>query len=238
MFKIEQLVGEGVKQITSYVPGKPIEELEREYGIQGAIKMASNENPLGPSPKAMEAIKNTLNTIHRYPDANSVFLKEALARKLDVSPECIIPSNGSNEILELTLKVFLRPGYEVIVPEPSFSLYVKFTQALDAVPIRVPLKNFCIDLKAMAKKVGPKTRIVFINNPNNPTGTIVKKGEFEEFLQSIPEEVIVVLDEAYGEFVRDSEFPEGKNYVESPQGIITLSYQLQHLLNLFYPFSG
>jgi histidinol-phosphate aminotransferase len=222
MIPVDRLVSEGVKQITPYIPGKPIEELEKEYGVRDAIKMASNENPLGPSPKAIEAIKNCLSTIHRYPDANSLLLKEQLSKKLGVPQDCIIPSNGSNEILELLSKVFLRPGQEVIIPEPTFSLYAKFTQAMDGTPIRVPLKNFSIDLHAVLKKISPRTKIIFINNPNNPTGTIVKKGEFEEFLNNIPEDIIIVLDEAYAEFVENSDFPHGKNYLDARRWIITL----------------
>ena len=216
------LVSEGIKQLTPYIPGKPLEELEREYGIAGAVKMASNENPLGPSPKALEALKNCLPTIHRYPDADCHLLKKMLSQKLGVPAECIIPANGSNEIIELSLRAFLKPGHEVIIPEPTFSLYSKFTQAMGGVPLKVPLKNFCIDLKAMQKNINPKTKIIFINNPNNPTGTTIKKGEFEEFLQHTPEEVIIVLDEAYGEFVNDTTSPKGKNYLEGPRWIITL----------------
>ena len=222
MVSADLLVSEGVKQITPYTPGKPLEELEKEYGVKGAIKMASNENPLGPSPKSVEAIKNCLSTIHRYPDANSLLLKERLAAKLGIPQESIILSNGSNEILELTLKAFLRPGYEVVIPEPTFSLYAKFSQAMDGTPVRVPLKKFRIDLKAVLEKIGPRTRIIFINNPNNPTGTIVKKEEFEGFLKNIPENIIIVLDEAYGEFVEDSDFPQGKNYLEGPRWVVTL----------------
>jgi len=117
---------------------------------------------------------------------------------------------------------FLRPGHEVIIPEPTFSLYAKFTQAMDGAPIRVPLKNFSIDLRAVLEKISPRTKIIFINNPNNPTGTIVKKKEFEEFLKNIPAPIIVVLDEAYGEFVEEPDFPQGKNYLDAQHWIITL----------------
>ncbi|MBW1678775.1 MAG: histidinol-phosphate transaminase [Deltaproteobacteria bacterium] len=222
MLDANLLVSEGIKQITPYVPGKPLEELEREYGVVGAVKMASNENPLGPSPRAIKALKGCLSAIHQYPDANSHALKEMLSKKLGIPQNCIIFSNGSNEIIELALKAFLRPGYEVIIPEPTFSLYAKFTQAMDGIPVKVPLKNFRIDLNAINEKIGPKTRIIFINNPNNPTGTIITKGEFEDFLHSTPENTIIVLDEAYGEFINDPDSPQGKNYLEGPRWIITL----------------
>jgi len=216
------LVSEGIKQLTPYVPGKPLEELEREYGISDAVKMASNENPLGPCPKAIEAIKKYLTTLHRYPDANSYALKEKLSKKFSIPLDCIIPANGSNEIIEYSLKAFLRPGYEVIIPEPTFSLYAKFTRAMDGIPVQVPLNKFCIDLQAIMDKIGPKTRIIFINNPNNPTGTIIKKEAFDNFLLSIPENIIVILDEAYGEFVNDADFPRGEQYLEGPRWVITM----------------
>ena len=216
------LVSEGIKKLTPYVPGKPLEELEREFGIVGAVKMASNENPLGPSPKALEAIRNSLTNIHRYPDADCRLLKSKLSKELGVPEDCIIPSNGSNEIIELSVKTFLKPGDEVIVPEPSFSLYSKFTQAADAVPIGVPLKDFSIDLKAIEKIVGPKTRMIFINNPNNPTGTVIKREAFEDFLQTLPETTITILDEAYGDFLNVDDSPQGADYVAGPRWVITL----------------
>jgi len=222
MINAKQLVNEGIEKITPYIPGKPLEELEREYGISGAIKMASNENPLGPSPKAIQAITEHLSDIHRYPDANSNALKEMLSQKLGIPQGCIIPANGSNEIIEFSLKAFLRPGQEVIIPEPTFSLYTKFTQAVDAIPVKVPLRKFSIDLESVQKKIGPNTRIIFINNPNNPTGTIVKKKEFEDFLHSIPENIVIILDEAYGEFATDPDFPQGASYLNGPRWIITM----------------
>jgi len=222
MLDSDLLVSEGIKKLTPYVPGKPLEELEREFGIVGAVKMASNENPLGPSPKALEAIKNSLTNIHRYPDADCRLLKSRLSKTFGVPEDCIIPANGSNEIIELSLKAFLKPGDEVIVPEPSFSLYSKFTQAADAVPIRVALKDFSIDLKAMQKVIGPKTRMIFINNPNNPTGTIIKREAFEDFLQTLPETTITILDEAYGDFLNVNDSPQGVDYVAGPRWVITL----------------
>lgn len=216
------LVSDGVKHITPYVPGKPLQDLEREYGITGAIKLASNENPLGPSPRALEAIREILPTVHQYPDADSRLLKAKLAQRFGISPECFVPANGSNEIIELTLRVFLRPGGEVIMPDPCFSLYRKFTQASDGIPVPVPLRDFRIDLRAMAERITAKTRVVFITNPNNPTGTIVTKTEFEEFLKAVPVSAVVVLDEAYGEFVSDPDTPLGKEYLQGPPWIITL----------------
>jgi histidinol-phosphate aminotransferase len=216
------LVSEGVKKLTPYVPGKPLEELERELGIVDAIKMASNENSLGPSPKALEAIKDSLATIHRYPDADCRLLKAKLSKRFGVPEACIVPSNGSNEIIELSLRTFLKPGDEVIVPEPSFSLYSKLTLAADGDPVKVPLKDFTIDLEAIQKIVTSKTRMIFINNPNNPTGTCIKKDQFESFLETIPETTIAIIDEAYGDFLNAEDSPQGVDYIAGPQWIITL----------------
>lgn len=222
MRSADQLVSEGIKQLTPYVPGKPLEELEREAGITGAIKMASNENPLGPSPRALEAIRQTLASIHRYPDASCYALKQKLSQELGIVPECIVPVNGSNEILELSVKAFLRPGDETIVPEPSFSLYAKFTQIMDAVPVKVPLKDYHLDLENMLRHVSAKTRIIFVNNPNNPTGTVVSRHVFDEFLNAIPEHVIIILDEAYREFVTTPDTPHGEDYLAGPRWVITM----------------
>jgi histidinol-phosphate aminotransferase len=215
-------VSEGIQRITPYVPGKPIQDLEQEYGIKGAIKLASNENPLGPSPRAVEAMRQVLTTIHQYPDADSRILKAKLAQRYNIPQECFVPANGSNEIIELTLRVFLRPGLEVIMPDPCFSLYLKFTQAMDGVPVPVPLRDFRVDLQAMARRVTTKTRVIFITNPNNPTGTVVSKGEFEKFLAVVPETAVIVMDEAYGEFVSDPDTPQGREYLQGPPWIITL----------------
>ncbi len=222
MQKPSHLVSEGIKQLTPYIPGKPIEELEREYGITGAIKMASNENPLGPSPKALEAINKILPSLHRYPDASCYELKQKIAKKFGYPENCIVPVNGSNEVLELALKAFLRPGEETLMPDPSFSLYAKFTQIMDAIPVKVPLKDFTVDLQAILARITPKTRIVFINNPNNPTGTIVTKSAFDRFARSIPEDVIIILDEAYREFVTEPDTPHGEDYLNGPRYVITM----------------
>jgi len=216
------LVSEGIKKLTPYVPGKPLEDLERELGIVGAIKMASNENPLGPSPIALEAIRNTLINIHRYPDADCRLLKSKLSEKFGVSESCIIPGNGSNETIELSIRAFLKPGDEVIVPAPSFSLYSKLTLAADGIPVAAPLKDFTIDLEAIQEMITPKTKIIFINNPNNPTGTIIRKRAFEDFLRTIPETIITIVDEAYGEFITAEDTLHGVDYVAGPRWIITL----------------
>lgn len=211
-----------ITTLKAYVPGKPIEELEREYGISDSVKLASNENPLGPSPKAISAIREALENLHRYPDGYSFQLRETLAKKLEVSGDAIVFGNGSNEIIELLTRTFLREGDEVIMPVPSFLMYEILVQASGGRPVKVSLKNHTLDLEAMAESVSPRTRMVFVNNPNNPTGTIVTKDAFEKFLERIPKDVMVVVDEAYIEFVRDPSCPVGTDYLESSCPVVTL----------------
>ena len=203
-----------IADIIPYPPGKPLEELEREYGITNSIKLASNENPLGPSPKAVAAIRETLGGLHRYPDGSGYYLRRRLCEKFAVPFDGIVLGDGSNEIIELVTRSFLLPGDEVVMPAPSFLLYEIAVRTMGARAVPVPLKDCAIDLDAMAEAVTPRTKIVFVNNPNNPTGTIVSKQTFERFLTRIPKGIIVMLDEAYVEFVRDDDIPRGFDYVE------------------------
>jgi histidinol-phosphate aminotransferase len=198
-----------IDSLIPYPPGKPLEELEREYGIRDSIKLASNENPLGPSPKAVAAIQNALARLHRYPDGSGYYLRRKLSEKYQLDFDGIVLGNGSNEIIELVIRAFVSPGDEVVMPAPSFLVYSLVVQTVGARGIPVPLEDFHIDLKAMAAAVTPRTRVIFVNNPNNPTGTIVCKPELAAFLDNLPTDVIVVLDEAYIDFVRDKECPNG-----------------------------
>jgi histidinol-phosphate aminotransferase len=194
----------GVRQLIPYKPGKPVEELERELGIKEIVKLASNENPLGPGPKAIEAIQNTLPELARYPDGNAFHLKQAIADRYGVKTSQIVPGNGSNEILEILARTFLTPDQEVIFSQHAFAVYPLVTQAIGAVARVAPAKNYGHDLEAMAALITPQTRLVFIANPNNPTGTLLDASELESFIAALPGHVICVLDEAYYEFV-DSE---------------------------------
>lgn len=211
-----------IARLRPYVPGKLIEELEREYGISGSIKLASNENPIGPSPKAVEAIMGAVKNLHRYPDGNNYYLRQRLAEKLNVPSNRIVLGNGSNEVIELLVRTFLREDDEVIIPVPSFLMYEIMVQASGGRPVKVPLKDRVVDLEGMAERISPSTRMIFVNNPNNPTGTIVSRDAFENFLQRIPPEVILVMDEAYVEFVRDKTCPIGLDYLDSDKTVLTL----------------
>ena len=206
----------------AYQPGKPIEELEREYGVKGAIKLASNENPLGPSPKAVEAIRTALSKMNRYPDANGFYLKEKLSHKLGVKSDNIFLGNGSDEIIQLIAQAFLLPGEEAIMGDPAFSFYQMVVTAAGGKEVKVPLKDLSYDLSSMAAYINEKTKLIFINTPLNPTGTIIKKEDFEKFLEQIPSDVILVLDEAYAEYVADESFPNSLEYLDKRGGIFIL----------------
>ncbi len=211
-----------IKQIKPYVPGKPLEALEREYGITDSIKLASNENPLGPSPRAVEAIKHAIANLHRYPDGSGYNLSRKLAEHLSVAPENIVLGNGSDDIIAMLTRALLRPNDEVVLPKPSFLMYDISVRSAGAVPVYVPLKSLSIDLDGISKAVTSKSRMIFLCNPNNPTGTVISKTAFENFLEKTPTDVVVVLDEAYIEFVRDKNCASGIDYLGSERAVVTL----------------
>lgn len=216
------LVSKEIEELIPYPPGKPIEELEREYGISNSIKLASNENALGPSPMAVKAVKEALTGLHRYPDGSGYYLKERLSGFYGVDQRNIILGNGSNEIIELLARTFLQPGDEVITAAPTFVVYRLICQAAGGKGIFVPLKELTYNLKAMSDRITDRTKLIFIANPNNPTGTIVRKKEFDAFIDSIPDDVIIVLDEAYIEYVTDPDFPTGMDYWDRDKMVIVL----------------
>ena len=201
---IKQLAPENVRAIAPYVPGKAISETAREIGIPEAdiLKMASNENPLGPSPRAVEAIRKWLEQLHYYPEG-TFDLKAVLARKLGVGPEHLVLGNGSNDVLELVARAFVRPAESVVYSQHGFLVYPLVTQAIGATAIEVPAKNYGADLDAMVRAVRADTKLVFLANPNNPTGTFAPWEEVRAFIRRLPANVLVVLDEAYGEYLPD-----------------------------------
>ena len=218
----EALANEHILGIAPYEPGKPIEELERELGIHDVIKLASNENPLPPSDRVQQAITDALATLNRYPDGSGYYLRHALARKHDVSPEQVMLGNGSNELIELLVRTFLRPGDEAIVPHPSFVVYPMIVQAAGGIRVMVMLKDHRIDLAAMARAITPTTKMVFLANPNNPTATIVTADEVAHFMSRVPERTIVVFDEAYIEFAQGPDFPDTLAYVAQGRKVVVL----------------
>ncbi len=205
-----------------YVPGKPIEELERELGIKNASKIASNENPLGPSPKVLGSLAKALSKISRYPDGAAHNLSQALAHYLTVPAGQIILGNGSNELLVLLGQMVLNPGDEVLFSENTFFVYTLTTQLFEAVPKMVPLKNETHDLQSFSNALTDKTRLVFICNPNNPTGTMVPLLAIEAFLKICPKDVLVVLDEAYYEYVEEKNYFESLSLRESYPNLVIL----------------
>jgi len=207
-FDALKLAVPGVRGLQPYVPGKPIEELEREYGVIDVIKLASNENPLGPSPKALMAAQAALAEIARYPDGGGFALKRALAAKLAVIPEQITLGNGSNDILEFAARAFVTAQDEVLFSQHAFAVYPLVAQAVGARAVEVPAHNWGHDLAAMQAAITPNTRLIFIANPNNPTGTWLGSGALEKFLNKLPDSVVVVVDEAYFEYVEDSAYPD------------------------------
>ncbi|RMF95524.1 MAG: histidinol-phosphate transaminase [Candidatus Schekmanbacteria bacterium] len=219
---MKKFVPDYILSITPYNPGKPIEEVEREFGIKDPVKLASNENPLGPSPKALNALKGYLKKASFYPDSHSYYLKQQLAAKFKVSENNIAVGNGSNELLEFLCRAFIKPGVSAVMADQAFMVYKMLVQATGGEKIIVPLRNHTHDLKAMLNAVRDDTRIIFIANPNNPTGTIVKEDEFEEFLFSVPEDVIIVLDEAYAEYVSDEEYPNSIEHFSRRKNLVIL----------------
>jgi histidinol-phosphate aminotransferase len=219
----ERLVKPHIRELEPYQPGKPVEELERELGIEGSIKLASNENPLGPSPRAVAAVRAALEDVNRYPDGASYALRKALSARLEVDPEQLVIGAGSSEVMELLAKSFLGPGDEVVYAWPSFAMYPIVTKGMGATPIPVPLDGAMVhDLPAMRRAIGDRTRVVFVCNPNNPTGTSVGAEDFDAFAASLPADVLLLVDEAYADYARRPDFPDAIAWLRRRPGTIVL----------------
>jgi histidinol-phosphate aminotransferase len=220
--KVIDQVPEYIRTLIPYAPGKPIEEVEREIGVANSIKLASNENPLGPSPLALEAMRQKLAQLHLYPDGDCFYLKSALAAKLDVTSDNLILGNGSNEIIELAIRTFMRPGEEAVMARQAFVVYKLVVQAAGGISREVPLRDFTHDLEAIEQAISARTRIVFLANPNNPTGTIYRKARWEAFLKQVPPDVLIILDEAYFEYVEAADYPDSLDYHQQGKTLLTL----------------
>jgi len=224
MATIDPRAREVVKSLATYRPGKPIEEVQRELRIRSVIKLASNENALGPSPKALTALRTAVGSLNRYPDATCAELKLRLAKRFRLDPSWFIVGNGSDELIVLALRAFVDPGDEVIVAEPTFLIYALQAKACGAKVVAVPMTNLRYDLVRMRAAVTPHTKLVFIANPDNPTGTYVAARELEAFLRDLPSQVIVFIDEAYYEFVDAKDYPQTVRDLERKPLIITRSF--------------
>lgn len=227
MSNVDKLFRSEIEDIPVYIPGKPIEEVQRMLGLKRVLKLASNENPLGPSPKAVRAIKKALKDMNRYPDAASWYLKAKIATTHKTQIDRIICGNGSDEIIILAIKAFVEKGDEVVIAKPTFLIYQVAAGVAGANIKYVPLtKDLKYDLKAMKKAVTDKTKIIFIANPDNPAGSYVTKQELEEFFDGLPGNVIVYLDEAYFELARymAKDYPNGLDYLDRPNLIVARSF--------------
>lgn len=220
------LVTANIEKLRPYAPGKPIEETEREYGVKDPAKLASNENPFGPSPLAIEVMRNAAAEMHLYPDGGCFSLKQSLAQHLsayDVEPHNLIIGNGSNEIIEFLIRTFVAPDENVVTADPSFIVYRLASIAHNREEISVPLRDdLTYDLDAVAKAVNDKTKVIFLANPNNPTGRTFNTSEFEHFLASVRDDVIIGLDEAYAEYLDDPMVPNGLHYARMRHRLVVM----------------
>jgi histidinol-phosphate aminotransferase len=221
----------GVQALRPYAPGKPLAELEREYGISHAIKLASNENPLGPGEAVLQALRGGFDSLARYPDGNGYALKAALSAHLGVEPACITLGNGSNDVLELVARAFLSPASSAVFSAHAFAVYPIVTQAIGARGNVAPAHDgsrgaaFGHDLRAMREAIDDDTRVVFIANPNNPTGTWVNAAELRAFVETVPGDIVVVIDEAYFEYVDEPDYPNAMRWVnEFPNLLVTRTF--------------
>lgn len=212
-----------IEALSPYIPGKPVAEVEREFGLTDTVKMASNENPFGPSPKAMEAARRHLEDLHIYPEATGFYLAQALSRFYGAPADQIILGNGSVELIEIAGKALLTPGTSAVMSDGAFAMYKIATRVMGARAIEVPMRSpRTHDLKAMAEAVEPDTRIVFVANPNNPTGTYNPAEEVREFLRSVPESVLVIVDEAYKEFVENPDYASAQALLKDHPNLLVL----------------
>ena len=218
---IEELAKKSLKNISPYIPGKPIGELKRAFNLQRIIKLASNENPMGPSPKAVEAIKKKSQDIHRYPDGGAYYLKNALSRFLNVSPENLIMGSGSSEIISLFLQAFVKPDEEILIPYPSFLIYKILAHMIGAKPVEIKLKDdFSYDLNKFLDRITPATKVIIFCNPNNPTGTIIYRNQIEDFFKKVPDDILIISDEAYIEYVENKEFGSVFQYIAEKKNVL------------------
>jgi histidinol-phosphate aminotransferase len=214
-----------IRGLGIYEPGRPIEEVAREMGFKNAdeiFKLASNENALGPSPLAMKAMKATAGQMHRYPDGSAYYVKQALAKKLKISPDMILPVNGSNEAIELLSHVFLGQGKGIVMADRAFVVYALIAAMFRAKVVSVPMKNFTHDLDAMLKAIRKDTKIVFVANPNNPTSTMVDEDQIARFMKKVPDHVVVCFDEAYIELLPKSRQPDTLKYVKEGRKVVLM----------------
>jgi histidinol-phosphate aminotransferase len=213
-----------VQKLAPYVPGRPIEEVEAEYGITGAVKLASNENPLGPSPKAVAAALSAVSSVHLYPDGSGTFLRRALSRRSGIPAEQILLGSGSCELIDICVRAFVDPGEEVVVPAGIFRMFPVAVGRAGGAFVEVPTREgHRPDIEAMKRRIGPATKIVAVANPNNPTGAYATRADLDRLLDGLPGHVVAVLDEAYFEFARETpDYPDGLDYLRAGHNVVIL----------------
>ena len=222
MKKEKSLIRKGIIDLKPYIPGKPIEEVKRELGLNEVVKLASNETSIGPSPLAIEAVKKEIENINLYPESSSRLLREKLAHKLKVDKEMIIVGNGEDDIIDLIGMAFINEGDEVITGEITFPAYETAAKIMRGKLIPVKLKKYTYDLEGIAQRINERTKIIFISNPNNPTGTIVTKEGANNFIKNVSKDVVVVFDEAYYDYVEDKNYPNSVSYALEGRNVIVL----------------
>ncbi|TMQ59116.1 MAG: histidinol-phosphate transaminase [Candidatus Eisenbacteria bacterium] len=211
-----------VRSLEPYVPGKPVEELERELHISGAIKLASNENPLGPSPLAIEAMAEAIRGVNRYPDGSSYYLREALSEFWGIPIEQIAVGSGSNDLIDVLCRIHLGPGDEAVMSDPAFVMFAIAVRVAGGKLVRVPGRELFHDPDAMLAAVNERTRLVYFSNPDNPTGTMVPRRALDRYFDRVPDHVLTILDEAYFEYVTDPEYPNGLDYLRKGKRVAVL----------------
>ena len=220
----QKLIRQDINSIEAYKPGKPIQEVQRELGIKDVIKLASNENSLGPSPRAVKAIAKALKGIHYYPEGSCFYLKRKLSERLNIKESNLIFGNGSDELIDIILKTVQKPNSEIITADLTFVEY-KICGAINGFAVKtIPLTDYTYDLKKIKEALGPNTRVIFIANPNNPTGTYVNAKQVEEFLDKIPDDILIVFDEAYTEYVQESDFPSLLSLINKKNVVILRTF--------------
>lgn len=218
------LIRKHIINIDPYEAGKPIEEIKRQLGLKNVFKLASNENPLGPSPKAIEAIKKNLSKINRYPDSRGFYLKKRLAKFYNLQEDNFVLGNGSDELIDIIIKTFVEEDEQIITSDHTFLEYKIISHVKGRSVVTVPLKYFKYDLDGIKKCLSDKTKVVFIANPNNPTGTYLNKFELASFIRDLPENVLLVLDEAYDAFIDVNDFPASPSYIRNKNVIVLKTF--------------
>ncbi len=222
MEDIQRLLRNGIEEIKPYPAGKPIEELQAELGLTEIASMGTNENPLGPSPKAIDAMRRALDTVNLYPDSGATVLTRKIAERLDIDADMVTVGNGADNCITMIASAFINQGDEVVVADPSFPIYSLAARIMGGRPVLVPLRGHVHNLKAMAERIGPRTKLVVVCNPNNPTGSVVGKKELDDFVKEIPAHVLLVIDEAYCEFMSPGASGSGLDYIKAGGNVLSL----------------